>query len=257
MNGWWATGVWFAGALLSVLLARSAMRFGAGRGWPTSLSLGLGTLVLVAGGLAWGWFQRAQGQMDWLAQWQGEFGHSISVSLGLYRQWGWDEAELVRVERWLRLLSLDGFFGWLVLLASGLAFWIYAGLLRAPWALAQGRRLPTFSRWSIPEAAIWFLMAALLLVSALARWALAYRIGLNALIVLTCGYGLNGLAIVFFELERRQVSNFWKVLAVLLIGLIPAWLIVIVLLGIIDTWWDPRKLRAPLQPSDETPRQVL
>jgi len=111
-------------------------------------------------------------------------------------------------------------------------------------ALAKGRYLvkgPTFSRWSVSEYLVWPLIAA--------GFAVAFGggptrlIGLNLLVVFLPIYFLQGLAVVTYFFQKKQVSPMLRALGYTLIALLNPMPMIVTAIGVFDMWADFRKPR--------------
>jgi len=98
-----------------------------------------------------------------------------------------------------------------------------------------------FSGWVIPDQVIWLLIGSagvfLLTDNALGV------IGISLLLIILAAYFFQGLAIIVYFLESRNVPVFFWVLIFFVILLQPLLVGVSVGLGIFDTWMDLRKVR--------------
>jgi hypothetical protein len=106
-----------------------------------------------------------------------------------------------------------------------------------------GWRLPPFTRWRVPFYVVWVLAAGLgLLVT---RHAVLARAGLNLALLAACVLGVQGLA-VQFQVTGRMMSRLGRVIYWSLMGIFfaPLALASGVVLGLVDQWWDIRRLDA-------------
>ncbi len=141
----------------------------------------------------------------------------------------------------------------IVVVQAALISLLNYSLVRRLWTLrGAGRLFPEMDlgRWSMPEAAVWPLIASGLLLFFLwgepVSWVLA-----NLVLLLLFGYFLQGLAVVHFWCRRLGVSVVFR---------IPLYFIsvalsyVIVAFGLFDLWFDFRKLRKTgISPEVESP----
>jgi uncharacterized protein YybS (DUF2232 family) len=222
-----------------------AVRLGLRLGWRPGAcwSAGVTAALLLAGGLL-AWAGQGASPVALWHVWQSEFSASINTSLAVYRQLGMDEADLQRSVRWIRLLFVDAAPGWGLCLVFAVA---WAALL---WQRRVSPHLPgakimlkPFVLWSIPDWLIWPLLATLVLL----RWGHAWHpvyflIALNAAVVLGNLYFLSGLAVLLFYLFRWKVPAFLQLLVVMAVGLFPVAIGVLVAVGVINTWWDWRRI---------------
>jgi uncharacterized protein YybS (DUF2232 family) len=240
-----AAGFLVVVAVVFLVITNAAIWLGLWRGWAPRYCIAAGILVLLA--LAAGliaWVQLTSGHNLWLA-WQHEFNKSLNTSLALYRQLGVADADLQRSAHWIRLLFIDAVVGWLVLLIMAIALVCYLIQRQLAPALAGSKIiLKPLVLWSVPEYMIWPMLAAMILLWWGRAWGPMYfQAGLNAAVVLGNLYFIGGLAIVLFHLERWRVSKLVQPLVVALVGLFPTLIVVLMSLGIINTWWDWRMIK--------------
>lgn len=107
-------------------------------------------------------------------------------------------------------------------------------------AAVSGWGLPPFTRWRLPFYLVWALAAGIgLLITRRAPWADA---GLNLAVLATAILSVQGLSIQL-HLSRRVLPPVGLVIYWTLMGLAFLPLIVTsVVLGLIDQWWDLRRL---------------
>ncbi|MBE3584163.1 MAG: DUF2232 domain-containing protein [Limnochordaceae bacterium] len=110
---------------------------------------------------------------------------------------------------------------------------------------------PSFSRWHLPWPFLWGLIAGLAAMylaeplsgqlGASGRTVLQ-AIGLNLEAIFSLVFGVQGVALVWFWLERTGVTPVWRWLVVVLAFLWPLMWMALVLAGALDSWFDWRKL---------------
>jgi uncharacterized protein YybS (DUF2232 family) len=248
-------------------------------GWIPSLSLWLGLLIL---GSAVGamWLGLRQGQKPvpcitlgtltllalmalavliasgWnpaylLVRWQQEFESSLNLTAVFYRQWGWPEAEVQRALQLVTRLFWEGALGWVVVTAMGFSLAGY-GVLRAAAPQLPGalHAWPPFRRWSAADGLVWLLLGALCLKLLSGRLPAVYNwAGLNLLIVLASVYLVIGLAVGLFYFGKKEVPRLVKILILSALVLMPSLWLLLSLVGVLDTWWDWRRLRTEGHPA--------
>jgi hypothetical protein len=101
---------------------------------------------------------------------------------------------------------------------------------------------PVFTQWKLPEPLIWGIITA----GALAFWGkgIFNVCGENALLVLSSIYFLQGVAVVAFYFERLKVPTFIRWIIYILLCIQWYGLILVVIIGVSDVWFDLRA-RAP------------
>jgi uncharacterized protein YybS (DUF2232 family) len=242
-----ATGFFVLVAAGLMLAANGVIWLGLKRGWTPRACVTAGTLALLglaAGILLWG--QAATG-IPMGQAWRHELNASLNTSLAVYRQLGVEEAELQRSLRWIQLLFIEAAAGWAVLAALGAVYFFYR--IQRQWASQlPGSKiaLKPWILWTVPDALVWPLLATLVLLSWGRSWGQPYFLaGLNAAVVLGNLYFLGGLAIAMFHMDRWRMPRFFQLLLVILIGFFPTLIGMLVMVGILNTWWDWRRVKPP------------
>lgn len=132
------------------------------------------------------------------------------------------------------------------LAVAGLVFSAWANLLLARLALrAGGLRQPDFghlNRWQAPDMLVWAVIACGLLVL-IAGEPLSF-FGINGVILLMLIYLFQGVAVVSFYFEHKQVPLFLRILVYAFIAVQQIFALVIIGLGFFDTWANFRRLGA-------------
>lgn len=103
-------------------------------------------------------------------------------------------------------------------------------------------KLSPFKTWRLRDECIWvFIISALMtFLFKYAKFQSGYIIGLNLLIIISTVYLVGGLAIANFFFDKWKVFPFVKVLIYVLVFTSPIFLILIIILGLIDFWFDFR-----------------
>lgn len=130
------------------------------------------------------------------------------------------------------------------IMAVSTLFAVWANLLlarsllktKAPLAVDFG----PLNHWKAPEHLVWAVIAcgALLLVAPGA----ARLIGLNGLAILMMIYFFQGLAIVAFFFEKKHFPRMFRIFLYTLIALQQMLLLIIIVVGLFDTWFNFRKI---------------
>lgn len=223
---------------------RQALR----RGWKPTACLGLGVLLLA------GWLLLGVGLsgrtpgLHLVQEWQQELQASLDLSLQIYRRLGWSEADVARTVKIVKWFFIDAIVSW-TLLALGAVAWLgYLWQRRLTPDLPGARiSLRPFSRWKVPEHFIWafiLALAGLLLGSRAGGWMRAGSI--NLLVLLSALYLLNGAAVAVFQLEQWQAPKVFRMLLIMAACLFPGLCLLLLLVGIFDTWWDWRGRLRPI-----------
>jgi uncharacterized protein YybS (DUF2232 family) len=245
MNDLSAAGMMVFSALVMVLLINRVIRTGLRKGYSPANCILEGALTFLAGVTAGLILAGFFFDLNILSLWKREFLISLDASLAFYRQGGWDEKELQRAVRLIRILFIDAIYGWIIIFAflfSGMSYFIQKR--RVPqW---PGAKIPVrpFIRWTAPEKFIWLFLGGL----ALFLWGswhpgILRQVGLNILLVAGHIYLAIGLAVLTFFLDMKKKPPYFKFLAVLIMFFFPVLFIFMTLIGVCDTWWDWRKIK--------------
>jgi len=137
---------------------------------------------------------------------------------------------------------LAGLFPSLVFVGS--AFFVWLNILEGKWLFRKkGMWYPDFgdlSLWKTLDKAVWLVVISGIFIMIPV---MGFRIlGLNIMIALSFIYMLQGLAIVSFFFNRKNVPVFLRVFGYFLIFAQQFLLVIVAGLGLIDTWADFRKL---------------
>ena len=252
MSGFMAIGLTIAGGAVLSALAVAAMIAAMQRGWRPLACIAAGTVVFIIAGGAFGlWASGAEGRSGWKA----EFQENLDASLEVYRELGWDEKELSRAAWMVENLFLAAAPGWLIVGAVFLSVAGFLFLRRTLPHLAGARHpWPSLAAWRMPEGLIWFLLADLALILAGGRLGEWLRTPTwSVLVVLAHGYFINGLAVGVFVFRQWRAPRWLQVTALLGLALLPGALMFMILVGVLDTWWDWRRRLAGGSPHDDAP----
>ena len=126
---------------------------------------------------------------------------------------------------------------------AGTAFFTWLNILGGKWLFGKkGMWYPDFgdlTLWKTPDKTVWLVVIAGVFILIPSQ---VFRIlGVNILIVLLFVYMLQGLAIVDFFFERKNVPVIFRALGYILIFAQQLLLFIVTGLGLIDTWADFRK----------------
>jgi uncharacterized protein YybS (DUF2232 family) len=100
---------------------------------------------------------------------------------------------------------------------------------------------PEFSLWIFPDRLVWGgILGGFLMVT---RISPLVTIGINVVILLLAIYFLQGMAVVSFYFQKKNVPLGFRVMGYTMIGLIQFLLILVAALGLFDIWADFRNLR--------------
>ena len=200
------------------------------------LSAGLILLLVYAAGLDMGVREFAA---DYI-------GRNLEKTIELYEKIGMSEAAIQTLER-----SKGQITGVLLRLSPALTA---MGLLFAGWInLLFGRLLlrwqggielfEALNRWRAPEWLVWAVIAGIALI--LVPGSVARFFGANALVVLMLVYFFQGIAVVAFYFEKKQVPKPFRLLVYAFIGIQQILLLLVVAIGFCDVWANFRRLQSP------------
>lgn len=245
MNALAASGILFLLAIAMLIVANRAIWWGLKQGRSPYQCVGLGTIALLVFYATTLILIRVVFQQDLLGVWQQEFEASLKTSSAIYMEMGWNEVEIKQAVDFIRRVFMQGAAGWSILFSVGFSLVSFL-IMRRLYPGLPGAKipLPPFAYWSVPEKTIWVMLITLSMVVLGSRtdgwigW-----LGLNSLIVMGGLYLFVGLAVTMFYLNKRKVPRIVKLMLVLLLGFVPAFMIFIILIGLFDTWWDWRKIR--------------
>jgi uncharacterized protein YybS (DUF2232 family) len=172
---------------------------------------------------------------------------NLALSLRLYQDIGMPAEQVQLISRSLPIMQyylvriLPSLCGAFLLLIAWIAFLGARAVLTR-----KGLGFPDFGRlntWQAPEMLVWGVIASggLLLLP----YNPARLIALNALILLMTVYFFQGIAIVSYWFEKKQLPAAMRFFIYSLIALWHVLLVFIVGLGFFDVWADFRRLRQP------------
>ena len=177
--------------------------------------------------------------------------YHLELSLQLYQQMGLSEDQLHFLESSMEGIQqvLVGMMPALVIDSTLMVTWIS---LLAARGVCQRRGLPfpdygALNRWKAPELMVWGVIGSgvLLLVPTLA----AKMVGLNGLVVFMVIYFFQGMAVVAFFFQKKQIPRLARMVLYGLIAVQQLVMLAVIGVGFFDTWFNFRKLGKPLAPS--------
>lgn len=181
---------------------------------------------------------------------------NLRMTIALYQKAGMAEESIRALEnsleqiaailtRILPSLAAAGLLltGWLNLLAARFFF------NREERKFAQFRNL---SIWQTPDAMVWVVAASIALL--LLPSQTMKLISLNALVVLVVIYFFQGIAVVSFYFEKKEIPLVFRLLVYAVIAVQQFLLLIVAAVGFLDVWADFRRLGAspPGQPGEES-----
>ena len=182
-------------------------------------------------------------------------GRNLEKTIQLYEKIGISEASIQMLER-----SKAEITGILLRLSPSLTA---VGLLFAGWInLLVGRRLiggwqgrgavfEALNRWRAPDWLVWAVIAGIVLI--LIPGGAGRFFGANALVVLMLVYFFQGIAVVAFYFDKKQVPPLFRWLVYAFIGIQQILLLLVVAIGFCDVWANFRRLQTPPDAPAEKP----
>ena len=174
----------------------------------------------------------------------------LELTLRLYREMGLPREQIAFIEDGLDVIRqiMIGMLPALVLSSSLISFWV--SLLTAR-QVVQRRGLPfpdygSLYCWRAPEILVWGVIVSGVLL--LLPGVVVKTVGLNGLTVFTIVYFFQGIAIVAYFLQKKQVPRVARVLLYGLIAFQQVLMLVVAGVGFFDTWFNFRKIGKPLAP---------
>lgn len=207
------------------------------KGFPEDWALGAGLIaaLLVIGGLL-----VAAGPMS--GQGVVEMIHSqvdpeINRLVEFYREMGVQASALDQLASVLRAV---------ISLTPGL---IFAAALLVVWANGVASRIgrppvadhPPLTHWRSPDVLVWVFIGAVTLLVIAEEW--LFWLGANALIACGTIYLLQGIAVLAFWLQKRNVSRPLRAAIYTAVALMEVFMILLAVAGLFDMWFDFRRLR--------------
>jgi uncharacterized protein YybS (DUF2232 family) len=180
-------------------------------------------------------------------------GENLKLTLALYEKMGVTEDSIVLLEQ-----SLDRIQYVLVRIIPALAItstlfvaWVNT-IIAKPMLTSRQLVYPDFgdlTRWQTPDSLVWGVIASGLLL--LLPTSGLKMIGFNGLFILLTVYFFQGIAIIAYFFEQKNVPRLFRILLYTLIALQQFLLLIVVGLGFFDTWLNFRKIKAPTNTSEE------
>jgi uncharacterized protein YybS (DUF2232 family) len=170
--------------------------------------------------------------------------HNLEMTLTLYKKLGVSQDAITVVTnsmdqiRYVMLRILPA----LTIMSALFVCWLN---IIAAKPVLTGRALPypdfgPLNHWRAPERVVWLLIGsglAMLLPSKGVK-----LIGVNGLLIVLTIYFFQGIAIVSFFFEKKQMPRFFRIMLYTLIALQQIFLLVVIGLGVFDLWLNFRKI---------------
>lgn len=169
---------------------------------------------------------------------------NIELSLLLYQSLGMSEESLRLIQDSLDKIQyiLVSIIPGLTITSTLLVIWINILLSKV---ILKGRfpfhpGYEKLNQWQAPDTLVWALIGCGLLM--LLPTGATRLVGLNVLLILLTVYFFQGMAIVSFYFEKKQVPRLFRILLYTLIALQQLALIAVIGIGLFDMWANFRKL---------------
>jgi uncharacterized protein YybS (DUF2232 family) len=141
---------------------------------------------------------------------------------------------------------LPGLLAGMVLITVSLNMVICRGVMRR--LVPEKAFWPPYSDWRLPEKAVWLLICAFFLL--LVGTGGVKNAGLSLMLVAGVLYFFQGAAVVIHVLNRWNLPRTFRLFLYVILGLQRYGMLLVVIVGIADTWADFRKL--DLKDKDKT-----
>ena len=202
----------------------------------TGIFLSLGVAVLV-------YLSLTSGTMPWTVIWTHISG-MVQENIDLYSHAGISpqHVKIIRENADQITRALAGLFPSIALV--GITFLVWFNILEGKWLFRKrGMWYPAFgdlSLWKTLDKTVWLVVIAGICIMVPLE---GLRIlGLNILIIILFIYMLQGLAIVSFFFQKKNVPLFLRIFGYFLVFAQQFLLLIVAGLGLIDMWVDFRKL---------------
>ncbi|MEW5802422.1 MAG: DUF2232 domain-containing protein [bacterium] len=175
-----------------------------------------------------------------------EISQSMSKVIELYEQGGIEPDQVALLKKSSQqiedtLISIfPAILAVLLIFVSSVNYFILRHWLQSLEFPVEDRK--PFWYWILPDFWVWVFIVAGLMWYFL-KMPLPSRVGLNFLIVVSCLYLIQGLAVIVYFFHKVHIPAFLRYLGVAFILFIPGSYILLTLGGLFDNWIDFRKLR--------------
>jgi uncharacterized protein YybS (DUF2232 family) len=171
---------------------------------------------------------------------------NIELSFELYKRMGIIPADVELEPEALKKIHFYFIRILPALVIASTLFLIWATLLLArPILVSRHLNYPEFGPlklWKAPEYLVWFVIASGLMFFIPS---VSFKLlGTNGLLILMMIYFFQGIAIVAFFFDKKQMPRFLRIVLYSLIAVQQLLLIVVICLGFFDVWLNFRKLTA-------------
>jgi len=169
---------------------------------------------------------------------------NLKLTIAMYKDLGVSEERIYMISNSLERIQYVLVRLIPAVVVSATLFVVWTNLLLAkPILKNRGLFYPAFGAlnlWKAPESLVWCVIGCGLMIL-LPNNALKL-VGLNGLLILMTIYFFQGIAIVSFYVEKKQVPRVFRFLLYSLIALQQVVLLLVIGLGFFDIWLNVRKL---------------
>ena len=180
-------------------------------------------------------------------------GENLKMTLALYEKMGVTEDSIVMLEQSLERIQyvLVRIIPAIATTSTLFVAWVNT-IIAKPMLTSRQLVYPDFgdlTRWQTPDYFVWGVIASGLLLLLPASG--MKMVGFNGLFILLTVYFFQGIAIIAFYFEQKNVPRLFRILLYTLIALQQFLLLIVVGLGFFDTWLNFRKINTPSNASEE------
>lgn len=199
-------------------------------------SIGTGVFFLTAG-------------ENGLSQYRENFDKALADSVSHYRERGVEEEKLASIQETMMRIARIVISGFPAIVFISLAAMVSSNYFLASRVLAKAGyyTLPisSLSNLKIPDPFIWVFIGAGFTIWAGRAFGLelVYKVGLNFMILMLAAYLGQGLILVNFFLKKWKWPVILRMFLYLLLIVQPVFLILIVLWGVFEVWFNFRKIQ--------------
>jgi len=201
--------------------------------------------VILIGGIVSLFVYRITSGIDLISILSQYVAQNIELSLVLYQSLGMPEESLRLIQSSLDNIQyiLVSIIPGLTITSTLLVIWINILLSKV---VLKGKfpfhpDYEKLNQWQAPDYLVWALIGCGLLM--LFPATVTRMIGLNLILILMTIYFFQGMAIVSFYFEKKQVPRLFRILLYTLIALQQLALIAVIGIGLFDMWVNFRKLK--------------
>ncbi len=169
---------------------------------------------------------------------------NLELTLELYRQMSMPEENILLISRQMDFIQyiLVRIIPGLAVMSALFVSWVNMLMIRSL-AKLKGLKLPDIgilSHWKSPEPLVWVVIAGGLLL--LIPFKFLKIVGLNIVLALIMVYFIQGISIVSFYFEKRNIPRVLRGVLYMLIGVQQLFSLLVIGVGFFDLWIDFRSI---------------